>query len=227
MEPYVTSYLKENDLIREMMKQGEFSCLVDLSDGKVFRKDRQFIIQWWCRKTDQMYESAAPTLMEALCSVLGQAHADPDPWVTEEQLKESEEKYKIQIFIPCVPSSYKPVHKDPDYADADFISRCLVKEPKVAPVLTELAGRASAADNYLDKIEDTKGHDRYDLLANKLQCYGWCKVTFKEDEDYRCKPHENMWIKPNRNPIVAILDCNHKLVRVKQITRFNIRFYDA
>ena len=107
MEPHSEEYLKENGLIREMMKQGEFSCLVDVSDG-VFRKDRAFIVQWWCRKTDQMYESAAPTLMEALCSVLGQAHADPEPWVTEEQLRETAERCKIQIYIPDPEDPFRP-----------------------------------------------------------------------------------------------------------------------
>jgi hypothetical protein len=215
MEPHSEEYLRENGLIREMMKQGEFSCLVDLSDGEVFRKDRQFIIQWWCRKTDQMYESAAPTLMEALCSVLGQAHADPDPWVTEEQLKESAEHYKIQIFIPCVPEQkWKPVCKDADYADADFISKCLSAEPNVSPVLMELAKRAYEAHKRLNEIEDVREHDTYTILADKLRCRGWFEITTKENYE----SHKTVWVKPNRNPIVVTLDYESKLVHVERVT---------
>jgi hypothetical protein len=111
MEPHSEEYLKENGLIREMMKQGEFNCLVDASEGNHNLK-YPFIVQWWCRKTDKMYEAGAPTLMDALCSVLGQAHADTDPWVTEEQLKESVEKYKISIYIPNPDQRYVPVHEE-------------------------------------------------------------------------------------------------------------------
>jgi hypothetical protein len=100
-------YLKENQLIREMMKQGEFSCLVDLTEAD-FIKKRGFIVQWWCRKTDKMYESKAPTLIEALSSVLGQAKVDPEPWVTEEECARTAEKFKIKIFIPDPNSPFKP-----------------------------------------------------------------------------------------------------------------------
>jgi hypothetical protein len=111
MEPHSEEYPRENGLIREMMKQGEFNCLVELT-GENPKYYKGFIIQWWCRKTDKMYESKAPTLLEALYSVLGQAHADPDPWVTEEQLKESAEHYKISIFIPNPDQRFKPVHEE-------------------------------------------------------------------------------------------------------------------
>jgi hypothetical protein len=204
MEPHSEEYLKENGLIREMMKQGEFSCLVDLSDGEVFRKDRQFIIQWWCRKTDQMYESAAPTLMEALCSVLGQAHADPDPLVTEEQCAETAEKYKIQIFIPCIPEQkWRPVHRDADYAGGDFLSRCLSRSPEVLGALSNIAQDAYDARTRLDEIEDVKEvptDQKYKILADKLGCYGWFGVKFKMDKELDSAPGD-MWVKHGRNPI--------------------------
>jgi hypothetical protein len=98
-------YTIENDLIRGMMQQGEFACLVDLTAGE---KNKGFIVQWWCRKTDQLYESQAPTLKEALTSVLGQARSDPNPGVTEEECAETAERYKIQIFIPNPDHPFKP-----------------------------------------------------------------------------------------------------------------------
>ena len=99
------TYVIENDMIRGMMQQGEFSCLVDLTTGE---NNRGFIVHWWCRKTDKDYESQAPTLKEALSSVLGQAHADPNPWVTEEECAETAERFKIKIFIPDPNSPFKP-----------------------------------------------------------------------------------------------------------------------
>lgn len=101
------NYENENNLIREMMTQGEFCCLVESSkNGEPY-----FIVQWWCRKTDNLYESAASTLFDALASVLGQAKSDPNPSVTEEQLRESAEKYKIEIYLPSA-DPYRPLHED-------------------------------------------------------------------------------------------------------------------
>jgi peptidyl-tRNA hydrolase, PTH1 family len=108
-----------NNLIQEMMKQGEFSCLVDTSDAKEKTK-YPYIVQWWCRKTDKMYEAGADTLLDALYSVLGQAESDPNPWVSEEQLKESAEKFKTVIYIPR--SLYFPTHKEKRFSIPDGIT---------------------------------------------------------------------------------------------------------
>jgi putative endonuclease len=105
---------KEYKLLIEMCEQGEFSCLVHANN---------WIVQWWCRKMDKEYESKAPTLWDALISVLGQAEEDPEPWVTEEELKESAEKYKINIYIPD-PSDYEPQYaKEPSWKV--YIIKCL------------------------------------------------------------------------------------------------------
>ena len=212
MEPHSEKYLRENGLIREMMKQGEFSCLVDLSDGDVFRKDRQFIIQWWCRKTDKMYESAAPTLMDALCSVLGQAHADPDPWVTEEQCAETAEKYKIDIYIPKGPGAYEPVHEEARFKTGDMLSRCLGSVPEVSASLIEIAKHAYEARRRLDEIEDVKelppGITSYEILFDKLECRGWSRVSFDNIDESPSSAW--LWVKPLRNPIMVTLDIDGK-----------------
>lgn len=199
------------------MKQGEFICLVDLSDSDIYRKDRQFIIQWWCRKTDKMYESAAPTLMDALCSVLGQAHEDPDPWVTEEQCAETAEKYRINICIPDVPGSYKPRHMDAKHAVGDVLSRCLGWVPEVSSSLLTIAQHAKEADERLWDVEDVRQDDDYFILVNKLQRWGWSRA-YLSNEDLN-PPFKTMWTKPWRTPIIIMVNADDKLERVRRITQ--------
>jgi hypothetical protein len=108
MEPHSDEYLRENGLIREMMQQGEFACLVEV----VKEPYSTFIVQWWCRKTDKEYEASADKLLDALASVLGQAHVDPKPWVTEEECAETAERCKIKIYIPDPEHPFRPRHLD-------------------------------------------------------------------------------------------------------------------
>lgn len=217
MEAHSEEYLRENGLIREMMKQGEFICLVDLSDSDIYRKDRQFIVQWWCRKTDKIYESAAPTLMDALCSVLGQAHEDPDPWVTEEQCAETAEKYGINICIPGVPGSYKPRHMNAKYAIGDALSRCLGWVPEVSEALLSITQHAKDADDRLLKVSDVRQEDDYFIIVNKLQRWGWSRAYIK-DEDLN-PPFKTMWIKPWRTPIIITVNADDKLEGVRQVMK--------
>lgn len=79
-------------LLEEMMLQGEFSTLVAPRD--------KVIAEWWCRKTDKCYQSAKPTLWDSLCHIIDQAKADPEPWATEDECKETEKYYGIKICIP-------------------------------------------------------------------------------------------------------------------------------
>lgn len=109
---------REFTLILKMMEQGEFVCLACTQNG--ISSETSFVVQWWCRKTDKIYEAKAPTLEKALVCVLSQARTDLKPWVTDEECQKTAERYKIKIYIPDPDNPFSP--KAPEIAN--YLNTC-------------------------------------------------------------------------------------------------------
>jgi hypothetical protein len=94
---------KVNELFQEMVRQGEFHDALG----------ETATLSWWCRKTDKTYHSqcqkaktyrsSLEVLGDALVDVLTQAHEDKKPWVSEETVRETEERMGAKIYIPRIP----------------------------------------------------------------------------------------------------------------------------
>lgn len=92
--------LSEWALLKEMMFQGEFHRLTDLTHDPRYQA---YFVEWWCLKTGNTYEYSGSTLEQGLLGVLKQAHEDKNPTTTEEELDSIKNRRKIGVCIPAMP----------------------------------------------------------------------------------------------------------------------------